>query len=124
MQRHAKDAPRFSLSAIDPKTKLLRVVIEAPGGSPFKYKFEPECGEFLLDKALPVGAVFPFDFGFIPSTKAPDGDPLDVLVLLEHPSKLGTIVPARLIGLIKAEQTDQDGKVERNDRLLAVLETR
>jgi inorganic pyrophosphatase len=63
---------------------------------------------------------FPFDFGFIPSTKGADGDPLDVLVLMDEPVPAGTIVPARLIGVIEAVQTEKDGTSERNDRLIAV----
>ena len=65
---------------------------------------------------------FPFDFGFIPGTKGEDGDPLDVLLLIEHPVPMGCAVKARLIGVIEAEQTEKDGKTERNDRLLAVAE--
>jgi inorganic pyrophosphatase len=58
-------------------------------------------------------------FGFVPSTRAEDGDPLDVLVLMDAPAFPGCIVPPRLVGVIEAEQTE-DGKTERNDRLLAV----
>ena len=57
------------------------VVIETPKGSPNKLTFEPRYGTFVLKSVLPAGAVFPFDFGFVPSTRAEDGDPLDVLVL-------------------------------------------
>jgi inorganic pyrophosphatase len=68
---------------------------------------------------LPVSAVFPFDFGFVPSTRGDDGDPLDVLVLMDAPVFPGCIVPSRLIGVIEAQQTE-DAETERNDRLLAV----
>ena len=61
------------------------VVIETPKGSPNKLTFEPRYGTFVLKGVLPAGAVFPFDFGFVPSTRADDGDPLDVLVLMEAP---------------------------------------
>jgi inorganic pyrophosphatase len=124
MARASSGRRRFALPALDPKTGLTNAVIEAPRGSPYKYKFDPESGEFLLDKALPIGAVFPFDFGFVPSTQAADGDPLDILLLLDQPAQLGSIVPARVIGVIEAEQTNASGETERNDRLLAVLETR
>jgi inorganic pyrophosphatase len=73
----------------------------------------------VLRGVLPAGAVFPFDFGFVPSTRAEDGDPLDVLVLMDAPVYPGCIVPSRLIGVIEAEQTEK-GETERNDRLLAV----
>lgn len=69
---------------------------------------------------LPAGAVFPFDFGFIPSTLGEDGDPLDVLLLMDESAFAGCLVPARLIGVIEAEQTERDGQTTRNDRLLAV----
>jgi hypothetical protein len=68
------------LQARDPKSELFRVVVETPKGSRNKYKYDEELGVFILDKVLPLGAVFPFDFGFIPSTRGEDGDPLDVLV--------------------------------------------
>src|SRR6186713_1184899 len=61
------------------------VVIETPKGSPNKLTFEPRYGTFVLKGVLPAGAVFPFDFGFVPSTRADDGDPLDVLVLMDAP---------------------------------------
>jgi inorganic pyrophosphatase len=95
------------------------VVIETPKGSPNKLAFDPRYGTFVLKGVLPAGAVFPFDFGFVPSTRAEDGDPLDVLVLMDAPVFPGCIVPSRLVGVIEAEQTE-DGKTERNDRLLAV----
>ena len=95
------------------------VVIETPKGSPNKLAFEPRFGTFVLKGVLPAGAVFPFDFGFVPSTRAEDGDPLDVLVLMDAPVFPGCVVPSRLIGVIEAEQSE-DGQTERNDRLLAV----
>ena len=98
------------------------VVIETPKGSPNKLAFEPRYGTFVLKGVLPAGAVFPFDFGFVPSTRADDGDPLDVLVLMDAPVFPGCIVPTRLIGVIEAEQTE-DGDTQRNDRLLAVAAT-
>lgn len=95
------------------------VIIETPKGSPNKLAFEPRYGTFVLKGVLPAGAVFPFDFGFVPSTRAEDGDPLDVLVRMDAPVYPGCIVPSRLIGVIEAEQTEE-GETERNDRLLAV----
>jgi inorganic pyrophosphatase len=65
--------------------ELLIVVIETPKGSPNKLAFDPRYGAFVLKGVLPAGAVFPFDFGLVPSTRAEDGDPLDVLVLMDAP---------------------------------------
>lgn len=61
------------------------VVIETPKGSPNTLAFKPRYGTFVLKGVLPAGAVFPFDFGFVPSTRAEDRDPLDVLVLMDAP---------------------------------------
>jgi inorganic pyrophosphatase len=97
----------------------LRVVIETPKGSRNKFKFDPELRSYALAKVLPKGLVFPFDFGFVPGTKAEDGDPLDVLVLMDEPTFPGCVVQARLLGVIEADQ-EEDGKTERNDRLIAV----
>src|SRR3712207_70105 len=109
------------LDAIDPRSGTLNVIIETPKGSRNKFKYDEERGLFLLDGVLPLGAVFPFDFGFVPSTLGDDGDPLDVLVLMDEPAFAGCLVPARLIGVIEAEQTEK-GKTTRNDRLITVAE--
>jgi inorganic pyrophosphatase len=97
----------------------LIVIIETPKGSQNKFVFEPRFGTFVLKGVLPMGAVFPFDFGFVPTTLAEDGDPLDVLVLMDSPAFPGCVVPSRLVGVIEAVQTER-GKAQRNDRLLAV----
>ena len=77
---------------------------------------------FALSASLPAGMAFPFDFGFFPGTSAPDGDPLDVLVIMDAPAYPGVIVPVRLLGVIEAEQSDGDKRPYRNDRLIAVAE--
>ncbi len=108
-----------------PKTHegVALVVIETPRGSGNKLTYDPELGAFKLDRVLPAGMTFPFDFGFLPQTIADDGDPLDVIVLLDSPAYPGCVVPARLIGNLEAEQREA-GKDEwkRNDRLLAVAD--
>jgi inorganic pyrophosphatase len=115
------NSPYSNLPAFDPETGKLNAIIEAPKGAHNKYKFDREKGLFELDKTLPLGMVFPFDFGFVPSTQGEDGDPLDVLVLLEESVFCGCVVPARLIGVIEARQTQQ-GESFRNDRLIAIFE--
>ena len=99
--------------------KMLRVVIETPKGSRNKFAFEPDEHIFELKKVLPAGMTFPYDFGFVPSTKADDGDPVDVLVLMDEKVFPGCLITARLIGVIKAEQSDDGDKI-RNDRLIAI----
>jgi inorganic pyrophosphatase len=99
--------------------KSLWVVIETPKGSRNKFKFDDELGCYRLNAVLPEGMDFPFDFGFVPQTRAQDGDPLDVLLLMDQPAFPGILVEARIVGVIEAEQTE-DGKTTRNDRILAV----
>jgi len=100
-------------------SSLVHVIIETPKGCRNKYKFEPELNAFLLSNVLPEGMVFPYDFGFIPETKADDGDPMDVLLLMDQPAFPGCVIESRLIGVIEAEQTEE-GETELNDRLIAV----
>jgi len=98
---------------------ILQVVIETPKGSRNKYKFDPKLAAFKLSKVLPDGMDFPYDFGFVPSTQGEDGDPIDVLLLMDESAFPGCVIESRLIGVIEGEQ-DQDGGKERNDRLVAV----
>jgi len=116
-----KKAPALDrIDAIGSETGCVNVIIETPKGSRNKYAYDGELAVFTLGGVLPAGAVFPFDFGFVPSTLGEDGDPLDVLLLLDESVPPGCLVKARLIGAIEAKQTDPDGKQMRNDRLLAV----
>ena len=105
----------------DPTSGRLHVVVDTPRGSPVKFKFDVEKGCYTIAHILPAGAAFPYDFGSIPRTLAEDGDPLDVLILMEWPSFAGCLVPVRLIGVLEAEQT-QEGKTNRNDRLIGSAE--
>jgi inorganic pyrophosphatase len=104
-------------SADDPD--IINAVIETPMGRRNKFKFDEELGFFALSGVLPQGMMFPHAFGFVPRTRASDGDPEDVLVVMDEPTFVGCVVPSRLLGVIEAEQTE-DGKTVRNDRLMAV----
>jgi len=95
-------------------------VVETSKGSRTKLDYDVKRRCFVVSKVLPEGMSFPFDFGFIPSTTGGDGDPLDVILLLDESVPSGTVVPARLIGVIEATQTDKRGEKVENDRLLAV----
>jgi inorganic pyrophosphatase len=110
------------LSACEPDSGLVRVVVDTPKGSRNKYKYDEQLGLYRLSKVLPLGIAFPYDFGFIPSTQAEDGDPLDVLVLGEEALFPGCLVTVRLVGVLQAEQTEH-GKTFRNDRLMGAIET-
>jgi inorganic pyrophosphatase len=104
---------------LDPKKGTCRAIIETPKGCRNKFDYDPDSGLFMLAGLLPEGMMFPFDFGFIPSTLGEDGDPLDILVLMDAPAHVGCLIEIRLIGIIEAEQTE-DGKTVSNDRLLGV----
>ncbi len=100
----------------------VHVIIDTPAGSRNKYKYDEELDTFRLSRVLPPGAVFPYDFGSIPGTRAEDGDALDVIVLQLPPSFPGCLVTVRLIGVLHAEQRDGE-RLIRNDRLVAVTDT-
>jgi len=105
------------IHALDKKEHCLNVVVETPKGSRNKYAYEPEIDLIALKRCLPEGMIFPFNFGFIPSTQGDDGDPLDILILNDETLFSGCALKVKLLGAIKAEQTE-DGKTVRNDRLL------
>jgi inorganic pyrophosphatase len=111
-----------SLRAREPGSGLVYVLIDTPKGSRNKYKYDEQLGLYRLSKVLPMGASFPYDFGYIPSTRAEDGDPLDILILGEEPLFPGCLVTVRLVGVIQAEQTES-GRTFRNDRLVGAIET-
>jgi inorganic pyrophosphatase len=98
----------------------VNVIIETPRNSQNKFTYDPDLDIFKLTKTLPMGAMFPFDFGFIPNTIAEDGDPLDVLVIMDQQAYPGCLIECRVIGILKADQIESETKKERNDRLVAV----
>src|ERR1700686_5412939 len=98
---------------LDAKKCISRAIIETPKGYHNKFEYDPDSGLFMLGGGLPEGMMFPFDFGFVPSTLGEDGDPLDILVLMGPPACVGCLIEVRIIGVIKAEQT-QDGTTESN----------
>jgi inorganic pyrophosphatase len=100
----------------------IRAVLESPQGSKNKLKYVPAWDAFEVGASLPAGLAFPFDFGFLPGTRAADGDPLDILVLMDAPAYPGCVVSVRLLGAIEAEQRDGDSRTYRNDRLIGVAE--
>jgi len=97
----------------------LQIIVETPKGSHFKYKYDLKKEWFEVNKALPSGLVFPYDFGAIPGTKGDDGDPLDVLILSEFSFLQGSRVRCNIIGSMKAEQSDKE-KTIRNDRIFVI----
>ena len=98
----------------------VNAIVETPQGSRNKFDFDPKTKMFELGAAMPAGVTFPFEFGFIPSTLGDDGDPLDVLILMDSPTFVGCLVKVRLIGVIEAKQTNKKGRYVRNDRIIGV----
>ena len=97
----------------------MHVVIECPRGAAVKLKFDPRMGAMTLSRPLPAGLTYPHDWGFVPGTCAPDGDPLDALVICDVGTAPGVVVPCRLLGVLELEQDRKNGAGrERNDRLM------
>jgi|SRR5436190_2219969 len=100
---------------------VVHVVIESPRGSALKFKCDPDAGVMMLSRPLPEGLTYPHDWGFIPSTRAPDGDPLDAFVMWDGISYPGIVIPCRPIGVLRVEQANVKSRArERNDRLAAL----
>jgi inorganic pyrophosphatase len=122
MARSRKSTPTLiDLPVRDRETGDLTVVVETPKASRNKYKYDAECRALRLSAVLGEGLAFPYDFGFIPSTIGEDGDPLDVLLFLDHGVPPSTVVTARLIGVLEVRQrTKTEKRWRRNDRFFAV----
>ena len=108
----------MKLYDIDPgpdSPELVRAIIEIPKNSSNKYEYDGELGIFRLDRALYSPMHYPGDYGFVPGTLADDGDPLDILVLVDEPSFTGCLMEARPVGVLHMV----DGK-ENDQKVLAV----
>jgi inorganic pyrophosphatase len=106
--------PRLGADPADPHA--LRVVVETPRGSRHKYAYEEESGAYEHRATLASGLVWPYDYGFVPQTLGGDGDPCDVLVLMDDGTFPGCVVEVRLLGAICLVKNG-----ERNDRYVACL---
>jgi inorganic pyrophosphatase len=113
---------RLSNLGPQPTKALVHVVVESPRGATSKLKYDPELGTFTLSRPLPLGLFYPFDWGFVPGTRAEDGDPLDALLLSEGDSYPGMVVRAKPLAVIQLEQNAAKGGRERNDRIITVPE--
>jgi inorganic pyrophosphatase len=97
----------------------LNVIVETPRGSRTKYTYDSESGVFVAGKFLPHGLAWPGNFGFIPSTRAGDGDPLDALIVMDEPSYPGCLIRCRPLGVIECLK-EKNGKRVKDDRLIVV----
>ncbi len=90
----------------------LTCVIEIPRGSRNKYEYDPELGGIKLDRFVSSSTVYPTDYGYIPYTLAPDGDPLDAMVCVSEATFPGCIIPVKPIALFKLEdEVGMDDKI-------------
>jgi len=99
------------------------VVIESPRGTSLKLKYDERLQAMGISRPLPIGLVFPFDWGFVPSTRGPDGDPLDAFVMWDVAAFPGVVVVCRAVGVLRIEQNASNfdaSKRQRNDRVLGV----
>ena len=99
----------------------VHVIVETPRGARAKIKLDHELGVMMLSKPLMLGLAFPYDFGFIPSTHAEDGDPLDAMVIHDAATYPGLLIACRVSGVVKVRQRQkQKRNWVRNDRIIAV----
>jgi inorganic pyrophosphatase len=98
----------------------VHVVVETTRGSAAKLEYDPDLQVFTLSKALILGLTYPYDWGFIPSTKGEDDDPIDALVLHDTATAPGLVLKCKIIGVLEVLQSEKGKKAIRNDRLIAV----
>ena len=103
-----KDLPSFA----DEEKGIIHTVIDIPKGCSNKYEYDEEGGYYALDRVLYHQMFYPFDYGFMPQTKALDGDAVDVCTLVTYPTFPGCVIKVRVIGAIDtADESGPDLKV-------------
>jgi inorganic pyrophosphatase len=110
---HYEAIPTFPKEA---KKHTVHAIIETAKNSPYKFALDNKYGIIGLNEVLPDDMRWPYDYGFIPGTLAPDGDPLDILVLSQHGLFSGCLVAARVLGAIRETKNGVE-----NDRLIGAL---
>jgi len=120
MGRSRKTAPTLIDLPVRDRETGDSTVVETAKGSHNKYKYDSECRALRLSAVLGEGLSFPYDFGFFPSTQGDDGEPLDVLLFLDHGVPPCTVVTARLLCVLEIRQRSKEKQWERNDRFFAV----
>ncbi len=97
--------------------KIVNAIIEIPKGSKIKYEIDKKTGLVKLDRFLFSSMHYPGDYGFIPQTYWDDGDPLDIIIITGEPIYSGTLVSARVIGVVHMNDNG-----ESDDKIIAVYE--
>ena len=91
---------------------VVNLIVEIPAGSRNKYEYLPDSGVIALDRVLHASIRYPFDYGFVPNTRADDGSPLDAMVIMAEPTFAGCLIRARPIGLLDLHDNGiYDGKL-------------
>ena len=96
---------------------IVHALIEIPWGSKNKYELDEKTGRIMLDRVLYAAMIYPAEYGIIENTLAPDGDPLDILVICSEPTFPGCTVPARVLGYLSMID---NGKVDY--KLISVVD--
>jgi len=100
---------------------VFHVVVESPRGAAVKLKYDSALRAMTISRPLNAGITFPFDWGFVPSTKGPDGDPIDAAIWWDVATYPGVVIPCRALAVVRVEQNNAEGSGRiRNDRILAV----
>lgn len=102
----------YDLDPGEQSPEIVRMIVEIPMNSANKYEYDGELGVFRLDRALYSPMHYPGDYGFIPGTLAEDGDPMDVLVLVQEPSFTGCLIEVRPVGILNmVDEAEGDQKI-------------
>jgi inorganic pyrophosphatase len=101
--------------------RAFHVVVESPRGAVVKLKYSPELGAMSISRPLVLGIAYPCDWGFVPSTEGPDGDPIDSAIWWDVTTYPGVVIPCHALAVVRVEQNRGDGAGRiRNDRILAM----